>query len=135
MVLAIPTDLALDSYPGPLEQVLTNFLANSLNHGFEGLAQGHITIAAVQEGADVVLEYADNGCGIAPGNLQHIFEPFYTTKLGRGGSGLGLYIVYNLVTNVLGGSITAHSTPGAGARFVLRLPAQAPAHSGPAPLH
>ena len=135
VVLAIPTDLALDSYPGPLEQVLTNFLANSLNHGFEGLAQGHITIAAVQEGADVVLEYADNGCGIAPGNLQHIFEPFYTTKLGRGGSGLGLYIVYNLVTNVLGGSITAHSTPGAGARFVLRLPAQAPAHSGPAPLH
>ena len=133
--LAIPADLALDSYPGPLEQVLTNFLANSLNHGFEGLANGHISISATQEGHEVLLEYADNGCGIAPGNLQHIFEPFYTTKLGRGGSGLGLYIVYNLVTNVLGGSITAHSTLGAGARFVLRLPTQAPAHSGPAPLH
>jgi PAS domain S-box-containing protein len=132
--LTIPADLALDSYPGPLEQVLTNFLANSLNHGFESLAQGHISIQARQEGDEVVLEYADNGCGIAAGNLQHIFEPFYTTKLGRGGSGLGLYIVYNLVSNVLGGSITAHSTPGTGARFVLHLPAHAPVHSAPAPL-
>lgn len=132
--LAMPADLTLDSYPGPLEQVLTNFLTNSLNHGFEGVAQGIIHIQAHQEDHEMVLEYTDNGCGIDPGNLQHIFEPFYTTKLGRGGSGLGLYIVYNLVSNVLGGSITAHSTPGAGARFVLRLPAHAPVHSAPAPL-
>ena len=100
----------------------------------EGMAHGRITIQARPEGEEVVLEYADNGCGIAAGNLQHIFEPFFTTKLGQGGSGLGLYIVYNLVSNVLGGSIAAHSTVGAGTRFVLRLPAQAPAHSGPAPL-
>ncbi|HCX81684.1 MAG TPA: hypothetical protein DHV01_08780 [Rhodoferax sp.] len=132
--LAIPTDLALDSYPGPLEQALTNFLTNSLNHGFEGVAQGQIDIQARLEGDEVVLEYADNGCGIAPGNLPHVFEPFYTTKLGRGGSGLGLYIVYNLATNVLGGSITAHSTVGVGTRFVLRLPTHAPVHSAPAPL-
>ncbi|MBX9816945.1 MAG: PAS domain S-box protein [Burkholderiaceae bacterium] len=133
--LAIPADLEMDSYPGPLEQALTNFLTNSLNHGFEGVAQGQIHLQAHLEGDEVVLEYADNGCGIAPGNLQHIFEPFYTTKLGRGGSGLGLYIVYNLVNNVLGGSITVHSNLGEGTRFVLRLPAHAPAHSGPAPLH
>lgn len=127
----IPTDLVLDSYPGPLEQVLTNFLTNTLSHGFEGLSHGRITIHAHQEDDEVVLEYADNGCGIAPDNLQHIFEPFYTTKLGRGGSGLGLYIVYNLVTSVLSGSIAAHSTPGAGTRFVLRLPAQAPEQNAP----
>ena len=130
----IPMELALDSYPGPLEQVLTNFLTNSLNHGFEGRAQGHIHIQARQERGDVVLEYSDNGCGIAAANLQHVFEPFYTTKLGRGGSGLGLYIVYNLVSNVLGGSIAAHSTVGVGTRFVLHVPIQAPAHSAPAPL-
>jgi PAS domain S-box-containing protein len=126
MEVNIPADLAMDSYPGPLEQVLTNFLTNSLSHGFEELAQGRIEITARQEGALVVLEYSDNGCGIAASNLQHIFEPFYTTKLGRGGSGLGLYIVYNLVTNVLGGQISAHSTVGTGTRFVLRLPQQAP---------
>jgi signal transduction histidine kinase len=130
----IPLELTLDSYPGPLEQVLTNFLTNSLNHGFEGQAQGQIHIQARQEGSDIVLEYSDNGCGIAAANLQHVFEPFYTTKLGRGGSGLGLYIVYNLVSNVLGGSIAAHSTVGVGTRFVLHVPIQAPSHSAPAPL-
>ena len=134
VVVDIGPDLELDSYPGPLEQVLTNFLTNSLNHGFEGVSEGRITIKAYQDDDYVVLDYADNGCGIAPANLQHIFEPFYTTKLGRGGSGLGLYIVYNLIANVLGGSITPHSTPGAGMRFVLRLPVNAPVQSGPVPL-
>ena len=129
ITLTIPADLAMDSYPGPLEQVLTNFLSNSLTHGFEGMAYGHITIQARHEGEEVVLEYIDDGCGIPAGNLQHIFEPFFTTKLGRGGSGLGLYIAYNLVSNVLGGNIATHSTVGTGTRFVLRLPIQAPSHS------
>lgn len=131
VVLAIPGELALDSFPGPLEQVLTNFLSNSLNHGFEGMEQGEIRISARQEGSHVVLEYADNGCGIPKASLPHIFEPFYTTKLGRGGSGLGLYIVYNLVSNVLGGSIVPHSVPGAGTRFVLRLPVDGPQRVAP----
>ena len=128
IVLDIAPELKLDSYPGPLEQVLINFLTNSLHHGFEDLVEGRITIHAYQDGDHVVLDYADNGCGVAAANLQHIFEPFYTTKLGRGGSGLGLYIVYNLIANVLCGSITPHSTPGAGMRFVLRLPMYAPSH-------
>lgn len=125
----IAPELVLDSYPGPLEQVLTNFLTNSLNHGFEGLQEGRITIHAHLDGDHVVIEYADNGCGIATANLQHLFEPFYTTKLGHGGSGLGLYIVYNLITNVLGGSVAPHSAPGEGMRFVLRLPMHAPEHA------
>ena len=130
--LQIPDTLAMDSYPGPLEQVLTNFLSNSLNHGFEGMEQGQIRISARQEGSHLVLEYADNGCGIPKSSLPHIFEPFYTTKLGRGGSGLGLYIVYNLVSNVLGGSVVPHSTAGAGTRFVLRLPVDGPQRVAPA---
>ena len=130
VVVDIAPDLELDSYPGPLEQVLTNFLTNSLSHGFEGVSEGRINIQAHQDGNYVVLDYSDNGCGIASANLQHIFEPFYTTKLGRGGSGLGLYIVYNLIANVLGGSITPHSTLGTGVRFVLHLPVHAPVHGG-----
>ena len=76
------------------------------------------------------MEYEDDGCGILAANLHHLFEPFYTTKLGQGGSGLGLYIVHNLVVNVLGGQVSAFSTEGRGTRFVLHLPVEAP---GPTP--
>ena len=122
----IASDLALDSYPGPLEQVLTNFLTNSVHHGFDGRDTGHILIRATLAGERVQLDYEDNGCGIPAASLPHIFEPFYTTKLGRGGSGLGMYIVYNLVHNVLSGSITAHSVRGQGTRMALDLPRVAP---------
>lgn len=125
--LAIPDDLALDSYPGPLEQVLTNFLTNSVHHGFDGRDTGHIVIRATRAGERVQLSYEDNGCGIPTASLPHIFEPFYTTKLGRGGSGLGMYIVYNLVHNVLSGSLTVHSEEGRGTRIALDLPCVAPA--------
>jgi len=121
------SDLALDSYPGPLEQVLTNFLTNSVHHGFDGREAGHITIRASLRDERVQLHYEDNGCGIPAASLPHIFEPFYTTKLGRGGSGLGMYIVYNLVHNVLAGSITVHSEEGHGTRIALDLPRVAPA--------
>ena len=133
VALDVPESIVLDSYPGPLEQVMTNFLTNSLHHGFEGIAQGQISIHAHIQDEAVQLTYSDNGCGIADANLQHVFEPFYTTKLGRGGSGLGLYIVYNLVHNVLGGSISVHSTRGTGTRFVLQLPLHAPASPNPLP--
>ncbi len=127
----IALDIALDSYPGPLEQVITNFLVNSVVHGFEGRPEGHIRITAQRDGAQVVVSYDDDGCGIQADNLQHLFEPFYTTKLGQGGSGLGLYIVHNLVVNVLGGQVSVSSTPGQGSRFVVRLPVQAPDHTVP----
>lgn len=122
----IDPGLVLDSYPGPLEQVLAQLLNNSVAHGFEHCSQGLVQVRAWREADGVVLDYADNGCGIKTANLPRIFEPFYTTKLGQGGSGLGLYVVYNLVTHVLGGTLSAHSEPGQGTRFVLRLPLSAP---------
>lgn len=125
--LDIEDGLVLDSYPGPLEQVLTNFLTNSVHHGFDGREAGHIAIRASLRDERVQLHYEDNGCGIPAASLPHIFEPFYTTKLGRGGSGLGMYIVYNLVHNVLAGSITVHSEEGQGTRIALDLPCVAPA--------
>jgi PAS domain S-box-containing protein len=125
--LDIPSGLELDSYPGPLEQVLANLIDNSLAHGFAGVGTGCIQLQAqAVDSTQVVLRYADNGTGIPTAILNRIFEPFFTTRLGQGGSGLGLYIVYNLVTGVLGGAIQAHSQPGQGTVFTLVLPRAAP---------
>ncbi len=121
--LDLPPDLELDSYPGPLEQVLANLIANSLIHGFAGIETGTIRIHAASPNAvQVHIDYTDNGVGIPEKILKRIFEPFFTTQLGSGGSGLGLYIVYNLVTGVLGGTIQSHSVVGQGIRFTLVLP-------------
>ena len=68
----------------------------------------------------------DNGRGISEAHQARIFDPFFTTRLGQGGSGLGLHIVYNIVTRVLGGQITVISRAGEGAAFVLDLPLTAP---------
>ena len=123
----IPGDLALDSYPGPLGQVLTNLLTNALSHAFEGRAQGRIEILAAREGLDQLsLQVADDGVGIVPELLGRIFDPFVTSKLGRGGNGLGLHIVWNTVTAVLGGTISVVSAPGEGARFRIVMPLVAP---------
>ena len=124
--LEIPPDLELDSYPGPLEQVLANLVGNSLAHGFTGLDAGVIRIcAAARDPGYVQMDYMDNGAGIPEKIINRIFDPFFTTKLGSGGSGLGLYIAYNLVTGVLGGSIEVSSEPGHGVTFTLVLPTAA----------
>jgi signal transduction histidine kinase len=118
----------LDSYPGPLGQIFTNLVTNALLHAFEGLPRGSITVAPrVLDEDSVQIEFADDGRGIPITDQRRIFDPFFTTRLGRGGTGLGLHIVYNLVTQVLGGRITVHSSPGNGTRFVLALPRTAPA--------
>ncbi|MBK7673281.1 MAG: HAMP domain-containing histidine kinase [Candidatus Accumulibacter sp.] len=125
--LDIPAGLEMDSYPGPLEQVITNLVANSLTHGFVGIEQGCIELQAQAVGeTQVVLRCVDNGAGIPTETLHRLFEPFFTSRLGQGGSGLGLYIAYNLVTGVLGGTIEVESSPGHGATFILTLPRTAP---------
>jgi signal transduction histidine kinase len=118
-----PRELAIDSFPGALSQVLTNFIMNSLAHGFEEGRPGTITIRVSEASeTEVEIDYSDNGRGIPKQHLTRIFEPFFTTKRGAGGSGLGLHIVFNLVTQTLGGSIRAMSLEGSGATFLLRLP-------------
>ncbi len=125
--LDIPAELELESYPGSLEQVLASLIGNSITHGFANMKTGRITIKAQAIGStQVELHYTDNGVGISPDNLKRIFEPFFTTRLGQGGSGLGLYIVYNLVTNVLGGTIQVDSPPDHNLAFTLSLPRIAP---------
>jgi ligand-binding sensor domain-containing protein/signal transduction histidine kinase len=120
-----PVELELDSYPGALAQIVTNLITNSLVHAFPDGRRGHIGISAREEPGGIVLRYADNGVGIAPENLRRIYDPFFTTRRGTGGSGLGMHIVYNLVTQRLGGTIDATSAVGEGAIFEVRFPAQA----------
>lgn len=123
----VPDGIDLDSYPGPFGQVLMNLIRNAVIHGFEDRGEGHIRIAAsVEEENWIELAFADDGKGIAADHLDRIFDPFFTTRFGQGGSGLGLHIVHNLVTGVLGGRIAVCSAPGEGTEFRLRLPRVAP---------
>lgn len=117
-----PRDLQLESFPGAVSQIVTNMVVNSLIHGFERDQAGHISIRAALEGEMVVFEYGDNGAGMDSETLAKLFDPFFTTKRGSGGSGLGGHILFNLVTNVLGGSLRVESSVGQGLQYFLRFP-------------
>ena len=126
IVVNCPADLKLHGSVGALEQLLTNLLTNSRMHAFaDGSQAGTIHIAARQAGQRIIIDYADDGVGMAAETLQHAFEPFYTTRRGSGGSGLGLYIAYSLATRNLGGMINCSSTPGQGVHFIIDLPFRA----------
>ncbi len=114
--------LTLDSYPGVFSQIVTNLVMNSLVHAYEPDEAGQLTFEFEQVKNRLAFEYADDGRGIAKENLSKIFDPFFTTKRGQGGSGLGLHIIYNLVTQKLGGTIRCESEVGKGTRFVIELP-------------
>ncbi len=114
--------LQIRSYPGALSQILTNLIMNSLIHGFEQVEEGHIHIRAYREDDTFIFDYWDDGAGISDENLSRIFDPFFTTNRKRGGSGLGLNIVYNIVTGKLNGKIQCISEEGKGTSFVIRTP-------------
>ncbi len=122
VTLNCPEDLELTSYPGAFSQILTNFIMNSLMHGFEDKSAGQIVIDVAREDGTLHLHYSDNGKGIPAEHLTKIFDPFFTTKSEQRGSGIGLHIVYNLVTQTLGGTIECQCTPGAGTSFTIRIP-------------
>ncbi|WP_051304765.1 PAS domain-containing sensor histidine kinase [Chitinilyticum litopenaei] len=127
--VAIPDGLLLDSYPGALEQIVTNLIQNSLKHAFGAGQAGHIRISASRlelPQPTIRLDYQDDGSGIPPELQTRVFEAFFTTKLAEGGSGLGLYIVRNLTESVLGGTLNLISNPDSGTRFILDLPEHAP---------
>lgn len=114
--------IVLDTYPGAIYQIVVNLVMNSLLHGFEDREQGHIQIAASIEAGDVLLQYRDNGRGMDADIQRRVFEPFFTTKRGQGGSGLGMHILFNLVTRLLGGVVLCESAPGQGVCFSIRFP-------------
>jgi signal transduction histidine kinase len=118
----IDDQLELNSYPGAFSQIITNLVLNSLVHGFENKDLGNINISMRQEDGNLFFEYRDDGKGIANQNLNKIFDPFYTTN-NKIGTGLGLHIVYNLVTQKLNGSITCSSEKEKGVSFRMKIPA------------
>ena len=123
----IPSDLMLDSFPGPLGQAIINLINNAIIHGYENRNEGVIRVSAQCPGEGMVaLSVEDSGSGISAENLQRIYDPFFTTKLGVGGSGLGLSVVHNIVTEILGGRIDVASQLEVGTVFTMTLPLVAP---------
>ncbi len=123
----IDAQLEFDSYPGALSQILINLINNAVLHAFTGRDQGQICITGKKLNTGwASISIKDNGLGIPEDIQQRVFEPFFTCKLGQGGSGLGLHICYNLATNLLGGRILLHSKIGTGSEFILELPLVAP---------
>jgi signal transduction histidine kinase len=112
----------MHSLPGVLTQVISNLVMNSINHAFDDTNTPQILIEFERQDEHLYLCYQDNGCGVPEELHQRIFEPFYTSKRGRGGSGLGLNLVFNLVKQKLQGELQFESTPGEGAKFMFLIP-------------
>lgn len=116
--LDVPEGIHCDSFPGPVGQVITNLVQNALTHAFADEQPGRIHISVRAEGDNLVtMQVKDNGRGMDEHTLKHAFDPFFTTRLGQGGSGLGLSVSHRIAQTVLGGALTASSVPGEGTCF------------------
>jgi signal transduction histidine kinase len=123
LAIEVPSDIIMDSFPGPYGQVLTNLIFNAVTHGFADKPGGRMLIKAQRLGKDQVeITFSDDGIGIPEEVQRHVFDPFFTTRRAQGSTGLGLYIVYNLVTQQLGGTITLSSAVAKGTTIYLTLP-------------
>ncbi len=117
-----PDDLELEGYPGALSQVITNLVMNSLNHAYDVSQQGNISIEIKKEQDNIVLRYADYGKGIESDHLSKIYEPFFTTKRNSGNNGLGLNILYNIITQKFRGTVKCNSQLNSGTEFLINIP-------------
>lgn len=116
-----PPRLEMRTSPGALYQIITNLIVNSVTHGFAPDKPGRIHIALSENGGEVQLDYRDDGRGMSEEVRAHVFDPFFTTRRGQGGSGLGMHIVYNLVAQALKGKIALHTAPGEGVHVCIRF--------------
>ncbi|PVB62712.1 sensor histidine kinase [Labrenzia sp. 011] len=135
--LDLNADEIIDSYPGAISQLVSNFVENAIKHGYDGADQGRIRLSSLilpvtvsDDGTEtektLVFKCRDYGVGIPDKNLKKVFEPFFTTKFGKGGSGLGMAICYQLVTEALNGTISVTSEVGKGTEFTIEFPVRAP---------
>nr|WP_315740629.1 MULTISPECIES: HAMP domain-containing sensor histidine kinase [unclassified Bradyrhizobium] len=123
LAVDVPEGLFIDGYPGFYGQILTNLFLNAVNHAFVDGRAGTISITARPRGADdIEIIFADNGAGMTPDVQRQAFDPFFTTRRNEGGTGLGLHIVYNLVTQQLGGRMMLESREGQGTTFRIIMP-------------
>jgi signal transduction histidine kinase len=122
VIVDCDSSINIRSMPGPINQILINLIMNSLIHAFNGIEKGTMTIVVRVTNNDCKLSYKDNGNGVSEDIKKRIFDPFVTTRRGEGGSGLGMHLVYNLVTQALNGSITIFSEEGNGIEFNIVFP-------------
>ena len=122
----IPPAIECLSYPGTLGQIVSGLVQNALIHAFEAECEGTVTLEARVQDGSVSLSVSDNGKGMSADVIRHVFEPFFTTRLGQGQSGLGLTICRNMAGGVLGGTLSVDSKEGVGTVFRLQFPVQAP---------
>jgi signal transduction histidine kinase len=127
--LNVPAGITMDSYPGSYGQVLTNLFLNSVVHAFPQGHTGSITVEGRQDGEHVDIYVSDDGIGMTEEIQRRAFDPFFTTRRSQGGTGLGLHIIFNLVTQQLGGRLTFESRLGWGTRFRISIPCVAPGAS------
>jgi len=119
-----PEDFIINSKPGPINQILINLILNSIHHAFEGKDNRNITIIVMNLSDQLHLNFTDNGNGIDDSIKEKIFDPFTTTKRGSGGSGLGMHLVYNLVTQALDGHIALEDHFSQGVTFDITFPVE-----------
>jgi signal transduction histidine kinase len=132
LAIEVPSDIIMDSFPGPYGQVLTNLIFNAITHGFTDGPGGQMLIKARRLGVEQVeITFSDDGSGVPEEVQRHVFDPFFTTRRAQGSIGLGLYIVHNLVTQQLGGRITLVSALGKGTTVCMTLPLLAPGQVEP----
>ncbi len=115
-------DINIYGTPSDITQIMTNLIMNTFKHGFEHMNNGDIAIEVQKKEQNVTFTYTDSGCGIPQQDMLKLFDPFFTTKRGSGNPGLGLYIVYNLVTQSLNGNIECNSEVGKGVKFNISFP-------------
>lgn len=117
-----PPELEIDTYPGALYQIVANMVINALMHAFDEQRTGTVRITVRRVEQTLEMNFADDGRGMSQEVRMKVFEPFFTTRRGSGGTGLGLHLVYNLVTQLLRGTLDCRSAPGTGTEFTIRLP-------------
>src|SRR6201999_4453758 len=123
LTIDVPEGLIIEGYPGSYGQILTNLFLNAVNHAFSDGRAGTISISGRSRSHDVVeIIFADDGAGMTPDVQRQAFDPFFTTRRNEGGTGLGLHIVYNLVTQQLGGRMMLDSRLGPGTTFRIIIP-------------
>jgi len=118
----VPVNLEMNSYPGIISQIMTNLITNSITHAYDEDSVGLIVIDAHIMDDSMEIIYKDNGKGMDKHTAKHIFDPFFTTNMGQGGSGLGMSIVFNLITQKLKGTIEFNSKEGVGTNFTITVP-------------
>ena len=122
--ISCPEDLTIHSFPGAFSQIFSNLILNSLHHGFQEKPRGEIHIEIQSQDDSLLIYYYDNGKGMTREQCSRVFEAFFTTQREQGGSGLGMNIVYNLVTKKLKGSIYCESLPDIKTSFTIQIPRQ-----------